>query len=188
MKKTIFFASVLLVSSMFTITSCSREDDVNEPQSMSVEQLEKQRDTDRINYVNSIKINPIINTNINAKTTQNFSGTLPNGNDKQNVQLGSTSWIGSFTFGYSVKVTNSSSSKAQLNFALYGVTSGGSRSVIGSWQNDISAGGSKQINISNIDAILQKTQYSSLLVVVENDGWWFNRNIPVYYTVTYTKN
>ena len=74
MKKTIFFASVLLVSSMFTITSCSREDDVNEPQSMSVEQLEKQRDTDRINYVNSIKINPIINTNIMQRQLKTFLG------------------------------------------------------------------------------------------------------------------
>ena len=155
---------------------------------MSVEQLQRQRDIDRKNYVDGIKINSIPNTNISARSTQNFSGTLPNGDDKQNVQLGSTSWIGSFTFGYSVKVTNSSSSKAELNFALYGVKSSGSKSVIDTWKNDIPAGGSKEINISNSSAILQKTQYTSLLVVVENDGWWFNSNIPVYYTVTYTKN
>ncbi|MCY1660949.1 hypothetical protein [Chryseobacterium sp. SL1] len=155
---------------------------------MNIEQLERQRDIDRKNYVDAIKINPILNTDFSAKTPQTFSGTLQNGNEKKDVQLGSTNWIGSYTSGYSIKVTNSYSSKAELNFALYGITSSNTRSVIGSWQNDISAGGSKQIDISNLDAILQKTQYTSLLVVVENDGWWFNSNIPVYYTVTYTKN
>ena len=188
MKKITFFASVLLVNSVLFM-SCSKEDDiVTEPDSMSIAQLEKQRDVDRKTYVDAIIINPPVNTNLSARTTQNFSGTLQNGNNKRDVQLGSTSWIGSFTSGYSVKVANSSSSQAQLNFALYGVTSGGSKSVINTWQNDIPAGGSKQINIANWDAILQKTQYTSLLVVVENDGWWFNSNIPVYYTVTYTKN
>ena len=167
MKKLFLVFNVVLVGSLTIISSCVQDDD------MFIENQESRTLTERQKpLLDSIHVSQdsltLANSASYQKQTQNLSGVLMNGNDKIDRPINTFSWY----YGLSINVVNQSYSQAQLNFAIYGKRANGTEQKLKGWYNDLAIGSSRTITIPLSDIILYKTQYQSLFIRLENDGWW----------------
>ena len=109
-----------------------------------------------------------------------YSVTLRDGNEVSFVNLGRPG-----SYSQTVVVKNLSSSKTDLNVKIIGtptITIWGGEETIITW-NDIRKGTSKTYTSVNGE---WTTAYSNIKVRLENDGWFWQKDIPVYAEVTYS--
>lgn len=187
-RKNVF--SFALACSVLFVASCSKEDDElliqEKEQTVKLTADQQRRENETKLYVDSLNqailSGDYVPNLVASKSSSRISSAsyyIKKGNDRQTVYL--HFGIGGFS-GYPVSVYNSTSSATDVNYSVYKANTDGTLSTkLGGKYWDIHAGEtSTKYFLSSNGA----TPGGYIAVVIENDGYIWQNNVPVSGTVT----